>query len=178
MWGLLVLGEKFPCSPKDLQLLPLLTKGQSILLSCPLVTSLPPLMFPKPALRASLSRLPRASIILLLICSQQDCFSEAGRSLHIRLAPASRSCSFKPGWGGALPLPFPGLGWAWPRPEAWVHLPTGTLVLQPVFSTNLPLPYTSSSESYLCNHQLEQLSGVEHGLLQLPQSVLSRAPDG
>lgn len=95
MWGLLVLGEKFPCSPKDLQLLPLLTKGQSILLSCPLVTSLPPLMFPKPALRASLSRLPRASIILLLICSQQNCFSEAGRSLHIRLAPASRSCSFK-----------------------------------------------------------------------------------
>lgn len=59
-----------------------------------------------------------------------------------------------------------------------MHLPTGTLVLQPVFSTNLPLPLTFNSELCLCNHQLEQLSGVRHGLLQLPQSVLSRAPDG
>lgn len=51
MRGLLV-----PCSLKDLQHRPLLTKGQSILLSCPLVASLPALMFPKPASRVSLSR--------------------------------------------------------------------------------------------------------------------------
>lgn len=94
MRGLLVLGEKFPCSPKNLQLLPLLTKGQNVLLSRPLVASLPPLMFPKPASRVFLSQ-GFLGLVLLLIRSWGDCSSEAGRSLHIRLAPVSRSWSFK-----------------------------------------------------------------------------------
>lgn len=59
IWGLLSLGEKFSCSPKDLELLlPLLTKGQSTLLSCPLIASLPPLVFPRPASGVSFLGLP------------------------------------------------------------------------------------------------------------------------
>ena len=171
--------EKFPSSPQDLELLPLLLgkewydQGRERPLSPPPC----PLWCPPAGFRSLPLRVPSSPVPC--VCAPWDGSSAGGEEPALRLGPASGSCSsealsqggedmgcFQAAWEGSCHLVFPGTGWAWQGPGCL--LPGGPVAWLPGAACSCP-----SAHSFLSHPPL----AVNHAFFATSQGSSHSADD-